>query len=170
MLGTLAVLVGTTFVPGEKVEVWMVTAAGGLIAFFRDIWSERTRRAGTTLDSLDDVELDAAGVARPPPLPSTRLRRLSLPSFLRFLAARFPTTSSTISRLPLSLLPFAGGVFVLARALTSLGWTSVWAGWLAKICTTPAGTVFFIGYFIPFVLCPLAGTNIGAAIDRKSVV
>ncbi|KAL8277058.1 hypothetical protein RQP46_010592 [Phenoliferia psychrophenolica] len=165
MLTTLAILVGTSFVPGGKVEVWMVTAAGGIIAFLRDIWSERNvKRTAAPTHSPDDVELDVAGATRATKSPPARRPRLSLPYLAKLLSERFPMTSSTISRLPLSLLPFAGGTFILARALTSLGWTSIWAGWLSKIATTPAHAVFFLGFFIPFVMCPLTGTNIGAAI------
>ncbi|KAM0746296.1 hypothetical protein T439DRAFT_360610 [Meredithblackwellia eburnea MCA 4105] len=181
---TLALIVGTSFVPGGKVHVWMVTAAGGIVAVLRDFWSERkpnpTPRLAATTTSVDEFELQpsqtpstivsgagaavAASTESSPPLSSPRghSTRCSLPSFVAAFVRRFPTTSSTISRLPLSLLPFAGGVFVLSRALTSLGWTSIWAGWLAKISINPAATVFFLQYLITFVLCPIAGTNIGA--------
>lgn len=158
---TLALLVGTSFVPGGSVQVWMITAAGGSIAFLRDLWSERNVKPRP---AVEEIELTAPGT--PSTLPTTirPCPRLSLPYLASIISRRFPMTSSTISRLPLSLLPFAGGVFVLARALTSLGWTSIFASWLAKISSSPASAVFFLGYFVAFVLCPLAGTNIGATI------
>ena len=143
----------------------MVTAAGGLIALFRDLWSERKLEgAQTTAKESDDELVDAVAAARPAQPPTRRSPHQSLPNILESFSNRFPVTSSTISRLPLSLLPFAGGTFILARALATLGWTSIWATWLSRISTTPANAVFFLGYFIPFVLCPLAGTNIGAAV------
>lgn len=40
MAVTLAVLVGTTFVPGGAVGVWMVTAPAGILAFFFDIFCD----------------------------------------------------------------------------------------------------------------------------------
>ncbi|QDS74268.1 hypothetical protein FKW77_003260 [Venturia effusa] len=40
MAVTLAVLVGTTFVPGGAVEVWMVTAPAGVLAFFFDVFCD----------------------------------------------------------------------------------------------------------------------------------
>lgn len=40
MAVTLAVLIGTTFVPGGAVEVWMVTAPAGILAFFFDIFCD----------------------------------------------------------------------------------------------------------------------------------
>ncbi|GAA6055853.1 hypothetical protein JCM3770_001521, partial [Rhodotorula araucariae] len=85
-------------------------------------------------------------------------------SLVRRACARFPTTTTTIARLPLSLLPFAGGIFVLARALTATGWTDVFARWLVRVCVNPAATVFFVGYITALFLCPLCGTNIGGTI------
>lgn len=153
MAVTLVLLVGTSFVSGGKVEVWMVTAPAGIIAVIRDLANELYLRRKVSPVASHSTSSQSR--------PSTRV---SLPSFLRFFTSHFPTTSSTISHLPLSLLPFAGGIFILARSLTFLGWTSIFASWLAKICTSPAITVFFLGYFIAIILCPLCGTNIGATI------
>jgi len=160
----------------------MVTMPAGLIALFRDIWSERKKPKALKTEEIE-MEVPTTPVSTPQVTPS---RRISLPYLVSKTCKRFPTTTSTISRLPLSLLLFAGGVFVLSRGLTTLGWTSVFAGWLAKICVNPAATVFFVGsvsrflrshssatrsqilrvsrYFVAFVLCPLVGTNIGATI------
>ncbi|GAA5895749.1 uncharacterized protein JCM6883_001610 [Sporobolomyces salmoneus] len=160
LLVTLATLVGTSFVKGGHVEVWMVTMPAGLIALFRDIWSERKKPKVLKTEEIE-MEVPTRPVQTPRVTPS---RRMSLPYLVSKTCKRFPTTTSTISRLPLSLLLFAGGVFVLSRGLTTLGWTGVFAGWLAKICVNPAATVFFVGYFVAFVLCPLVGTNIGATI------
>lgn len=48
MLVTVAVLVGTSFVPNQAVEVWMVTAPAGVLAFMfnvgRDWWDSKARR------------------------------------------------------------------------------------------------------------------------------
>ncbi|GAA5982506.1 hypothetical protein JCM11641_006138 [Rhodosporidiobolus odoratus] len=165
LLITLAVLVGTSFVEGGKVEVWMVTAPAGIFALFRDIWSERNP------PSPKEEEHELHAPTRPvQPHTPTVTRRLSLPYFLDKLCKRFPTTTSTISRLPLSLLPFAGGIFVLARGLTALGWTDIFAGWLVKIAVNPAACVFFVGYFTAFVLCPICGTNIGGTILAVEII
>ncbi|ORY64732.1 hypothetical protein BCR35DRAFT_295125 [Leucosporidium creatinivorum] len=164
---TLAVLVGTSFVSGGKVEVYMVTAPAMAVALVRDVWSERKLPGlgkGEAPREESGIELDEMGAVRERRQEENTPERITLPSILRRLSKRFPTTSNTISRLPLSLLPFAGGIFVLSRSLTSLGWTAIFAGWLAKICINPAATVFFLGYFIALVLCPLCGTNIGATI------
>ncbi|GAA5864884.1 hypothetical protein JCM8547_009260 [Rhodosporidiobolus lusitaniae] len=165
LLITLAVLVGTSFVKGGKVEVWMVTAPAGIIAFLRDIWSERKPPS----PAVEEHELQApTGPVDRPTLPSAR--RISLPYFVNKLCKRFPTTTTTVSRLPLALLTFAGGIFVLARALTARGWTDIFAGWLVKICINPAATVFFVGYFTAFVLCPICGTNIGGTILAVEII
>lgn len=145
---TLAVLVGTSFVSGGKVEVYMVTAPAMAIALLRDIWSERMPPADGKQEAPREetgVELSEMGGGRALHQSQTIPERVSLPYLVRRARKRFPITTSTISRLPLSLLPFAGGIFVLSRALTSLGWTSIFASWLAKICINPAATVFFLG-------------------------
>jgi hypothetical protein len=150
MAVTLIVLIGTSFVAGGAVQVWMVTAPAGIIALLRDIWSERNYRP-TSSTPIDDagsvIEMVDALQAKPPSIVVPR-RRISLPTFLHYLQSRFPTTSNTVNHLPLSLLPFAGGIFILARALTALGWTSIFAGWLAKICINPAATIFFRRYIV----------------------
>ncbi|GAA6028778.1 hypothetical protein JCM8097_007390 [Rhodosporidiobolus ruineniae] len=165
LLIALATLVGTSFVKGGKVEVWMVTAPAGIIAFLRDIWSERTPPSA----AQEEYELQAPTRPVDPPTPSAAPRR-SLPYYLNRLCKRFPTTTTTISRLPLSLLTFAGGIFVLARALTARGWTDIFAGWLVKVCVKPAATVFFVGYFTALVLCPICGTNIGGTILAVEII
>ncbi|GAA6011781.1 hypothetical protein JCM10207_004242 [Rhodosporidiobolus poonsookiae] len=165
LLVTLATLVGTSFVKGGKVEVWMVTAPAGIIAFLRDVWSERK----PPTPAQEEHELQAPTQPVNPPNPPAS-PRLSLPYLVNKLCKRFPTTTTTVSRLPLALLTFAGGIFVLARALTALGWTDIFAGWLVKICINPAATVFFVGYFTALVLCPICGTNIGGTILAVEII
>ncbi|GAA5912551.1 hypothetical protein JCM8208_001989 [Rhodotorula glutinis] len=168
MLVTLGTLVGTSFVGHDLVQVWMVTAPAGVLAFARDLWSERRPPR-----VKDEVELDEAPthpVATPPVVSSStsamsaRARPWTAQRLVAQACRRFPTTSSTVSRLPLSLLPFAGGIFVLARALTATGWTDIFATWLVRVCVNPAATVFFVGYITALFLCPLCGTNIGGTI------
>ncbi|KAL2421175.1 hypothetical protein ABEF95_004714 [Exophiala dermatitidis] len=54
MLVTVAVLVGTSFVPNQAVEVWMVTAPAGVLAFLfnlvRDWWDLKDQRHGQITD------------------------------------------------------------------------------------------------------------------------
>ncbi|GAA5860932.1 hypothetical protein JCM3774_003192 [Rhodotorula dairenensis] len=199
LLVTLGTLVGTSFVSG--VEVWMITMPAGILAFLRDIWSERKAPKPIKKEEAHEAEIEleaAGGGVRVKPAVSTESttssaaalaesptaaasttslkdgvegdRRYSLPSLVRATCDRFPTTTSTISRLPLSLLTFAGGIFVLARGLTETGWTDTFAGWLVKICVNPAATVFFVGYFTALVLCPVCGTNIGGTILAVEII
>ncbi|KAM0786511.1 hypothetical protein ACM66B_001969 [Microbotryomycetes sp. NB124-2] len=152
MAVTLGLLVGTSFL---HVEVWMITLPAGVVAFLRDLVSEIRRRP----DQQEEIEMVIPG--------STRVdtpARKSLPAFVRAFKKRFPTTARTIAHLPFSLVLFAGGIFVLSRAMTTLGWTPIFATWLARICVNPPAAVFFLGYFVAFVMCPLFGTNIGATI------
>jgi hypothetical protein len=144
LLITLGTLVGTSFVKGGKVEVWMVTAPAGILAFLRDVWSERKPPTPT----VEEHELHAPTRPVDPPRQHSA-PRLSLPSLINKLSKRFPTTATTVSRLPFALLTFAGGIFVLARSLTALGWTDIFAGWLVKICVNPPATVFFVGCVLP---------------------
>lgn len=135
---TLGLLIGTSFL---RVEVWLITAPSGLLALVRDLVTEywsRDRRATRVVEEMEMAEPGRQVGARP-------VRRRSLPYFVGKFRLRFPTTASTISRLPFSLLLFAGGIFVLSRSLSTLGWISVFARWLAAICVNPAATVFFLG-------------------------
>lgn len=172
LLVTLGILVGTSFVSG--IEVWMVTMPAGILAFLRDLWSERKAPKPIKQEETQEAEIELEAAKVEPtvtpqsPEPSTLSapaaasssattlsgdsdgkeggdRRYSLPTLVQATCKRFPTTTSTISRLPLSLLTFAGGIFVLARGLTETGWTDTFAGWLVKICVNPAATVFFVG-------------------------
>jgi hypothetical protein len=231
MVVTLGTLLGTSFVGGGRVQVWMVMVAAGFVAVTRDIMVDYVRfrkghRTTTTttpralnVDGVkDDKETEdvanggpdvsstsapnshaghddssatqtaaepgslAAHSRYPPPWPpspagmedeepptttsihdgSTRGTRITLPSIVRRIQHRFPSTTTTISRLPIHLLPFAICMFILVRALATLGWIRVFATWLAAIATTPARTAFFVGFICAIVLCPIFGTNIGA--------
>lgn len=86
------------------------------------------------------------------------------------LARRFPCTSQTIQHLPLPLVPFAMAMFILISALSHLGWVAVFARWLASVCTSPAVTVYTVGFIGSLVLCPFMGTNIGATILMVRVI
>ncbi|KAK5189314.1 hypothetical protein LTR96_010900 [Exophiala xenobiotica] len=208
MLVTVAVLVGTSFVPGHAVEVWMVTMPAGVSAFLfevaSDLWRPTTRKGAVhqqaTDPSAEDHSVDKTGTAatqdqlqldevtklaeeepEPEPEPgpesppsrdlddkysrrTSKGKRRSFTSLPRSLARRFPGTTRTLARLPITLLPFAMCEFILVRGLEQRGWIAVFARGFANACTTPARTVFFMGFVSAAFLCPLAGTNIGATI------
>jgi hypothetical protein len=107
MLVTLAVLIGTTFVPHEAVEVWMVTAPAGVIAFGYDLVTEyyRGRKAKAASKDLKSAEKDtpSSDLKAEPVVPRRFVvERWSVPGVARAVQARFPTTSATVSRLPVS--------------------------------------------------------------------
>ncbi|OAV96547.1 hypothetical protein PTTG_00991 [Puccinia triticina 1-1 BBBD Race 1] len=107
----------------------------------------------------------------PPTKPSSQQdTRWNLAGFAADLARRFPCTSRTIEHLPLPLLPFAIAMFILISSLSHLGWVTVFARWLASVCTTPARAVYIIGLLGSMVLCPFMGTNIGATILMVNVI
>jgi Na+/H+ antiporter NhaD/arsenite permease-like protein len=196
LLVTVAVLVGTSFVPHHAVEVWMVTAPAGILGFLWDLGSdwfrprqqqqniirrqsldqaaEMQRVDRTASNGSERVPIRSAQLEKPPTPPSAPLSpedkppasqsQTTLLSLLRHFDRRFPATSRTIQRLPIPLLPFAMCEFILVRGLAQRGWISVFASGFANACTTPARTVFFMGFVSAAFLCPLAGTNIGATI------
>ena len=198
MLVTVSVLVGTSFVPGHVVEVWMVTAPAGVAAFSYNVLSDwlhpESQREAIRRQSADQAaELQAiertashtrqqpnqsletkveegksspSDASPPPPTKDLSLthHHTTLTTILISLTKRFPSTSRTVARLPIPLLPFAVCEFILVRGLAQRGWISVFASAFANACTTPAKTVFFMGFVSAAFLCPLAGTNIGATI------
>ncbi|KAJ9633531.1 uncharacterized protein PV06_06174 [Exophiala oligosperma] len=192
MVVTVAVLVGTSFVPGHAVEVWMVTMPAGVLAFcfevISDLWRPPQKQEVASQDpytsSTEDQIVEAQREQLPldglandskeptkPPLQANNSNpngpareKQSLLSFARNVASHFPRTTGTVLRLPISLLPFAMCEFILVRGLEQRGWIEVFARGFANACTTPAKTVFFMGFVSAAFLCPLAGTNIGATI------
>ncbi len=241
MLVTVAVLVGTSFVPGHAVEVWMVTAPAGVIAFLYNVVTDMLHpemgqkivrqqsrdsaaemaavyRPMSDSDKLHprnqapiqasdpekaDLPLPTSSDSQSPSLklptndesPATSKQNVPLSSglssnspspqipakddptsssvppspttlfsLLHALSTRFPSTTHTLTLLPIPLLPFAMAEFILVRGLSQRGWIHVFATGFARACTSPAATVFFFGFVSAAFLCPLAGTNIGATI------
>ena len=208
MLVTVAVLVGTSFVPGHAVEVWMVTAPAGILAFLFNVmsdWrdpslrksmaSEQEKDPAAEIRAIDRTESNISqrdaqiATAREMQIvPSSHFRNEELPakdsptsptsiekdqptsnkptllSLIKTLSNRFPSTTQTFIRLPIPLLPFAMCQFIMIRGFSQRGWIHVFAQGFSHICTGPASTIFFLGFLCSAVLCPLAGTNIGATI------
>ncbi|KAJ9658905.1 hypothetical protein H2198_003475 [Neophaeococcomyces mojaviensis] len=76
MVVTVTVLVGTSFVPGHSVEVWMVTAPAGILAFAFDLgsdWWHHKRRKSIQQSGFSD---DAAEM-RPIDRTGSRTSRMS---------------------------------------------------------------------------------------------
>lgn len=77
MVVTVSVLVGTSFVPGHVVEVWMVTAPAGILAFLFDLgsdwWHHKHRKAyedtargdpAATMSAIDRTESRTSSMRR----------------------------------------------------------------------------------------------------------
>lgn len=188
---TIGVLVGTSFVPGGKVEVWMVTMPAGVIALIADLCFDYFDTLQSRKQACTNKEAEANASEKqtshnshtqPPDLPPSNVllmerksntdkirekavrSRLTLPYVWRTFAKRFPTTARVIPRLPIPLLPFAIGMFILVRALEYTGWVHVIARGFARVCTSPAQSVFFIGFVMAVAFCPFVGTNIGSSV------
>ncbi|KNF04309.1 hypothetical protein PSTG_02651 [Puccinia striiformis f. sp. tritici PST-78] len=126
--------------------------------------------AGHAKDHPTPANEDAI-LSSAPTEPSTKpATRWNVADFASRVARRFPCTSRTIEHLPLPLLPFAMAMFILISSLSHLGWVSVFARWLASVCTTPARAVYVTGLLGSMVLCPFMGTNIGATILMVNVI
>lgn len=90
MVVTVSVLVGTSFVPGHAVEVWMVTAPAGILAFLFDLgsdWWRYRRRKAAGEQGLTDQAAEMRPVQRTGSRTSGLERRAS--------AASVRMTSST---------------------------------------------------------------------------
>ena len=241
MLVTLVVLVGTTFVPGGAVQVWMVTAPAGISAFVFELindWVHNRGRNPRVSGSKNDHETELKSIARPngelskgntadgletanksdseayhhkqehesdkeqldaepdrtnapvpqdppsqqprtksqtdpssPPSTPTTTQPTTLTTYLHLFSRTFPRTTRTLALLPLPLLPFAASFFILVRALSQRHWiTTIATHIFVPVCTSPATTTFFTIYICACLLCPLAGTNIGATIILVEVI
>jgi len=105
MLVTLVVLIGTTFVPNEAVGVWMVTAPAGVVAFGYDLAAEwhrgRKARLASSDPNSDKKDTPSSDLKAEPMVPQPFVvERASLPGLVRAVRATFPTTSTTVSHLP----------------------------------------------------------------------
>ncbi|KAI9608747.1 hypothetical protein H4Q26_004934 [Puccinia striiformis f. sp. tritici PST-130] len=194
MITTLLLLVGVTFI--KTASVWHVTMPAGILALIRDImWDLRSqlRKASPTeehelerhvarihlMEKDDDAPITIAEPGRPAPLHlAGHAKDHPTPANEDAILSSAPTEPSTKpatrwnndEHLPLPLLPFAMAMFILISSLSHLGWVSVFARWLASVCTTPARAVYVTGLLGSMVLCPFMGTNIGATILMVNVI
>lgn len=104
------------------------------------------------------------------PSKASENQKWNVARFIETVTRRFPCTTQTVKHLPLPLLPFAMSMFILISSLGHLGWVTIFARWLASLCTTPARTVYIVGLIGSLVLCPFLGTNIGATILMVNVI
>ena len=82
----------------------------------------------------------------------------------------FPTTCATLRKLPISLLPFAFGMFILVQALAHVGFVAIMARGIARVCAHGVAATTFFMAFLSIVLCNFGGTNIGSTILLTKVM
>jgi len=98
----------------------------------------------------------------PSPLPSFTESKTFLAKLLHWkssLISTFPTVSLIISRLPLPLLPFSLGFFILIESLSQIGFIDIMGKGLGNVCQHgPEVSVFFIS-FLGVVVCNVSLTH-----------
>lgn len=181
MAATLIVLIATSVTGG--VEVFEVALPGAGLCVFRDIFKDirdgrreklqrqkREREEAPQTGPEGEVEAksqdedispqngDANSIAResaePVRAPLGRRILLRIIGFPAWFAEAFPTVNHVLVRLPLPLLPFAFGMFILVESLAHVGFINIMAGGLGRVCASggDVGTAFFIGY-LSVMLC-----------------
>lgn len=108
--------------------------------------------AGDKLESDANAATTAPAAQPPPPAAPHRLR------------TALPTTTTTLSALPLHLLPFAFSMFILVEALDHTGWVGVWSGWWGAWAraTGAAGCIFLMG------VVSVLGCNVSCVADLET--
>ncbi|PWN22103.1 hypothetical protein BCV69DRAFT_246454 [Microstroma glucosiphilum] len=134
--------------PGEAIELQKIGSAPGQTG-------ERENANASSLTA-------SGAVFNLGPARRMLLKSLQFPSWF---AKTFPTVTAVFTRLPLPLLPFAFGMFILVESLAHVGFIDIMASGLGKVCSGAGeiGTALFIGC-LSVLLCNLGGTNIGACI------
>ena len=127
MIAVLAALIGTSV--GGGIEVYQIGIPGAVLCFARDVAADLHAYRRSTVPAVPKQ-----GIVR-------RLLRM------------FPSTAATLRRLPLALVPFAFGMFILVQGLAHAGFVSIMASGVVKVCAHGvAATTYFLA-FLSMVLC-----------------
>ncbi|UZJ57350.1 hypothetical protein CBS101457_006670 [Exobasidium rhododendri] len=171
MAATLIALIVTSIFGGVK--VYEIAAPGAGVCLIRDViydwYTWRAVRKDAT--SANDAERPSSCQQGQETVDTARNEShqtkpllSSITHALDHLAKVFPTVTYVLARLPLPLLPFAFGMFILVQSLSFVGFINIMAGGIGQVCSNgPATCAFFISVLAVF-LCNLGGTNIGATI------
>ncbi|WFC98047.1 hypothetical protein MYAM1_000769 [Malassezia yamatoensis] len=144
LLAVLGTLIGTSVIGG--IEVYQVGIPGAVLCLIRDVVADlRAYKKSTTSFSRKQ------GIVR-------RIVRV------------LPQTTSTLRRLPVNLVPFAFGMFILVQGLSHVGFVTIMAKGIVKVCKSGVGATAFFMAFLSIVLCNFGGTNIGATILLTKVM
>ena len=71
----------------------------------------------------------------------------------RKLQRLFPSLMASLRRLPLALLPFAFGMFILVQGLSHVGFVTIMAKGIVKVCKSGVEATTFFMAFLSIVLC-----------------
>lgn len=151
MLAVIGTLIGTSV--SSEVEVYQIGVPGAVLCLIRDaICDVITYRRSVTTDTRRARGLKRVGAA------------------VRWIYRVFPTTCATLRKLPISLLPFAFGMFILVQALAHVGFVAIMARGIARVCAHGVAATTFFMAFLSIVLCNFGGTNIGSTILLTKVM
>ncbi|KAF9646199.1 hypothetical protein BDM02DRAFT_3156650 [Thelephora ganbajun] len=173
LTATLGVLVGTSIL---HVPVWQITVPPAVITFIRDVvydWYMSGSAAQPESIEMEQTTVTSqmSATAGVPPRVSQNVRGFWSHLTPSYLASRFPTATTVLKRLPVTLVPFALLTFVLVQGLTRKGWVELfangWAWWARN--TGVVGVTAGMG-IIACILCNICGTNIGATIFAARVL
>ena len=99
------------------------------------------------------------------PAPAPRAKGLARIGQAAYAVQRtLPNVLAALSRLPVALLPFAFGMFILVQALAHVGFIAIMARGIVRVCAHGVGATVFFMALLSIVLCNVGGTNIGATI------
>ena len=150
MLAVIGTLIGTSVT--SNVEVYQIGVPGAVLCLVRD--------------AIADIYVYRRTV--PETRPTRGLQRVG--AAIRWVVRAFPTATATLRKLPVALLPFAFGMFILVQALAHVGFVSIMARGLARVCMHGVVPTTFFMAFLSIVLCNFGGTNIGSTILLTKVM
>lgn len=152
MLGVIAALIVTSMT--HAVPAYQIGLPGAAVTLLRDVVADLQRARRHPPQA-------------PPPRPGawTWVGRA-----WTTMTRALPTVFSTLFKLPVSLLPFAFGMFILAQALNHVGFVTIMARGVATICRHGAAATVFFMALLSMVLCNFGGTNIGSTILLTKVM
>ncbi|KAL4399746.1 transmembrane transporter [Malassezia pachydermatis] len=154
MIAVICLLVGTSAL--GDVHVYQIGVPGAALCLCRDIAADlfTYRKSTSSSSSAQHTTGSLQWIGR-----GTRLAwRI------------FPVTLSTLFRLPLDLLPFAFGMFILVQGLDHVGFVTIMAEGLGKVCQHGVSATVFFMAVLSIILCNFGGTNIGSTILLTKVM
>lgn len=154
MLAVIGTMVGTSV--SSHIKVFQIGLPGAALCMVRHVVADVSHARKQTM------------------VKEAENRRTSPLAFVghgwRKLQRWFPSLMASLRRLPLALLPFAFGMFILVQALNHVGFVTIMARGLGRVCKAGVAATTFFMAFLSIVLCNFGGTNIGATILLTKVM